>query len=107
MAYVAVRKLLDLPEPPDAIFCISDMLAALAIHAASDSGVTVPDDLAVIGFDDQPVCRMVTPSISTVRQPVSQMGALSAEMMIRMIADPGCSLGSIKLDTELIIRESA
>ncbi len=107
MAYVAVRKLLDLPEPPDAIFCISDMLAALAIHAACDSGVSVPDDLAVIGFDDQPVCRMVTPSISTVRQPVSQMGALSAEMMIRMIADPGCSLGSIKLDTELIIRESA
>ena len=106
MAYAAVRKLLDLPEPPDAIFCISDMLAAIAIHAACDSGVSVPGDLAVIGFDDQPICRMITPSISTVRQPVSQMGALSAEMMIRMIADPGCSLGSIKLDTELIIRES-
>ena len=106
MAEAAVRRLLSLSTPPDALFCISDMLAAVAIHAALKMGFKVPDDIAVQGFDDMPICRMIKPSISTVKQPVQQMGMLSAEMLLERIADRNVHQSSISLDTELVIRES-
>ena len=67
-AYDATQRLLDLPEPPDAIFCASDVMAIAAMAAIEDAGLRVPDDVAVVGFDDIEYARMVEPSLTTVRQ---------------------------------------
>ena len=88
------------------MFCVSDSLAALAIHIASERGLRVPDDILIMGFDDGDVSKMATPSISTIRQPVGKLGMLAAEMLIRRMESEDDIPASICLDTELIIRES-
>ncbi len=106
MAEASITQLLMLPEPPDAIFCVSDMLAAAAVGIASENGFDVPGDISVMGFDDAPICRMTTPRLSTVKQPVGKMGTLSAEMVMARIKDRSRRIESIMLDTELAIRGS-
>src|SRR5690606_30600784 len=64
--YEAMRMLLALSEPPDAVFCFNDLLALGALRALSEAGVRVPDDVAVIGFDDIDDGRFSTPSLSTI-----------------------------------------
>ncbi len=107
MAEAAVANMLTLPEPPDAIFCVSDLLAAIAIRYAAERGFRVPEDISIIGFDDQVISRMTAPSITTIRQPVTQMGALAADMIIKRIENRLQSIGSVDLDTELVIRGSS
>ena len=106
VAGAAVMHMLNLAEPPDAFFCISDMLASAAIHAAIRRGCRVPEDISVVGFDNISISEMMNPSITTIKQPVAQLGALAAEMVIRMIEDKDEPLRSTYLGTELIIRES-
>ena len=106
MAAAKIRNMLSSPEPPEAFFCISDLLAVLVVHIAREYGYSVPEDISVIGFDDIDVAKMATPSITTIRQPVSQMGTLAAEMVIRKIEKNEEHIGSILLDTELVIRNS-
>ena len=98
--------MLNFPSPPDAFFCISDMLASAAIHAAIRRGYRVPDDISVVGFDNISISEMMNPSITTIKQPVSQLGALAAEMIIKLIENGEEPVRSIHLGTELIIRDS-
>ena len=106
MAAAVLSGMLGSTEPPDALFCVSDSLAALAIHIASERGMRVPDDILIMGFDDGDVSKMATPSISTIRQPVGKLGMLAAEMLIRRMESKDDIPASICLDTELIIRAS-
>lgn len=93
-------------EHPDAFFCVSDVFAASVINYAASHGIRVPQDISVIGFDDIPQAVMMSPSISTVRQPSYQMGFQACSLLIEKIGDPLFLPHKIILNTDLILRNS-
>lgn len=102
----AGKQLLGLSNPPTAIFAANDYMAAGALRAAFLMGVKVPDELAIVGFDDAPVSRQIWPSLSTVKQPVQQMSEAAANLLIAKIKDPKKLNEHHVFNAELIIRES-
>jgi LacI family transcriptional regulator len=104
--FICGGKLLDLPEPPTAIFAGSDQQAFGLYEAARQRGLRVPQDLSVVGFDDLPVSRWVPPPLTTVRQPLDEMGRAAAQMLADLIEGRPLHSTRIELFTELIIRES-
>lgn len=101
------RELLELDNPPTAIFCISDTLALGAITTAKEMGFKVPEDVTVIGFDDVEFTTMFHPYISTVVQPCYELGKKSMELLFAQINQNTDLLRQQFLDHELIIRESS
>jgi len=99
-------ELLDLPEPPTAIFAGSDQQALGVYEAARQRGLRIPEDLSVIGFDDLPAARWVSPPLTTVRQPLAEMGRVAAEMLGDLIEGIPLRSQRVELSTELIVRES-
>ncbi len=95
-----------LPHKPDAVFAASDTVAVGVLQAAHQAGVRVPEDLAVIGFDDVDVATQTIPTLTTVRQPVQEKGAVAAELLINLIQGRVEGPQHILLETKLIIRES-
>jgi LacI family transcriptional regulator len=106
-ALAKVRTLLEADEPPDAIFCVSDELALGAMQAIEESGRRVPEDIAVIGFDDADFAGVVTPSLTSVRQDCIGLGTAAVEMLLRMLENPDASLPVSVLPVDLIARESS
>jgi LacI family transcriptional regulator len=102
--YAAMRRLM--PHQPDAVFAASDMMALGAMRALREAGLRVPEDVAVVGFDDMPFAASTTPALTTVRQPVHRTGAVAAETLIDLIEHPGSQPRRIVLPTELVIRQS-
>ncbi|MFG3436615.1 LacI family DNA-binding transcriptional regulator [Nonomuraea sp. NPDC047897] len=98
----AMQWLLRRAPGLDAVFCASDLMAAGAMHALARAGRRVPDHVAVIGFDDAPVARRVTPALTTVRQPVEELASIA----IRLLLSGAVSVNPI-LPAELIVRDSA
>ncbi|MBO0837332.1 MAG: substrate-binding domain-containing protein, partial [Actinobacteria bacterium] len=86
--YRAAGVLLQLPNRPTAIFASTDTLAIGAVKAAADLGLGVPRDLSVVGFDDIPLAEFVTPSLTTVRQPLAEMAAIAVNDLLAMVGDP-------------------
>ena len=103
----AVYRLLDRRPGLDAVFVASDLMAAGALRALRRSGRRVPDDVAVIGFEDSPLARHTDPKLTTVRQPVEAMGERLASELLALIGRAGQDPVHVVLDTELVIRESA
>ena len=106
MAYEKMTALLETKEPPTAVFVASDEMALGAIKAARDKGLNVPGDISLVGFDDNPMCSELSPKLTTVRQPIIEMGRLAAETIIKLIdkeEKPGVKK---TLPTEVIIRDS-
>ncbi|MGD0167476.1 MAG: substrate-binding domain-containing protein [Gaiellaceae bacterium] len=101
------QRLLDSAQPPDAFFCASDELALGAMLAIEQAGRRIPDDVAVVGFDDAYVSRVVTPSLSSVRQDRIGLGATAVEALLCVLEEPGASLPVSVLPTELIVRKSS
>jgi DNA-binding LacI/PurR family transcriptional regulator len=103
-------QLLERVHDLDAIFAGSDLMAAGALQALARSGRRVPDDVAVIGFDDSEIARSSTPALSSIRQPVELMGRRMAGLLVQLLgrdpADDGQSNTTVILPTELVIRES-
>ncbi|WP_035567964.1 LacI family DNA-binding transcriptional regulator [Hymenobacter sp. IS2118] len=79
------QQFMRLPEPPDAIFAVSDSVAIGAITALKEMGRRVPEDVAVIGFSDWAVCELLTPSVSSVAQPAYAIGRRASELLLREI----------------------
>lgn len=104
---VAVRKLMGLKNPPDAIFCGNDITALSAMIYLRDKGIRIPQDVGIVGFSNEPFSKVVSPSISTIAQPGFQMGQKAAELIIRQIETKERTFQTIVLPTELIIRESS
>jgi LacI family transcriptional regulator len=104
--YQAARELFELPEPPTAIFAGSDEQAFGVAEAARVTGWRIPDHLSVVGFDDLPVSRWMSPPLTTVRQPLAEMGRTAAEMLLTMIDGRDPHGRRIELATELIVRSS-
>ncbi|MBO0819978.1 MAG: LacI family DNA-binding transcriptional regulator [Nocardiopsaceae bacterium] len=99
-------ELLALPDRPTAIFAGSDQQAFGVYEAARQRGLRVPQDLSIIGFDDLPVARWASPPLTTVRQPLPEMGRAAAQMLGDLIGGIPLRTNRIELSTELIIRES-
>lgn len=93
-------------DVPDAIVTVSDIYGVAAIKAVKDNGFSVPDDVAVTGFDNLELCHLIEPSLTTVSQPTFRMGNLACELLIGKIEDPEAKTQQIVLDTEIIVRGS-
>ncbi len=105
----AIRKLIANREKPDAIFCANDTSALSVIIYLQENGIKVPEDILVVGFSDEPISEVVTPSISTIRQPGFLMGEKAAELIIHQINNKKAkpNFETITMPTELIIRNSS
>lgn len=105
----ATMKLLETPNRPDAIFCSNDTTALSAIIYLKQKGIKVPEDIAIVGFSNEPFSEVVTPSITTIKQPGFEMGQKAAELIIKQIAqkEKVSKFETITMGTELIIRESS
>nr|BFE60559.1 LacI family DNA-binding transcriptional regulator [Dactylosporangium thailandense] len=101
------EALLSLPEPPTAIFASSDQMAFGAYEAVRRRGLRVPDDVSVVGFDDLPESRWTSPPLTTVRQPLAEMGLLAARTVLRMAHGETIETPRVELATELVVRESS
>lgn len=104
--FVRGSELLALPAPPTAIFAGSDQQAFGLYEAARQRGLRIPQDLSVVGFDDLPVARWVSPPLTTVRQPLAEMGRAAAQMLGGLIEGTPLRSGRVELSTELNVRES-
>jgi LacI family transcriptional regulator len=76
------------------------------MEAARDGGLTIPEDLSIIGFDDIPQAGLVYPPLTTIRQPLEQMGRVATRMLLTMIADPHLEIKRVALPTDLVVRQS-
>jgi DNA-binding LacI/PurR family transcriptional regulator len=102
----ATARLLDHRPDVDAIFAASDLMAVGVLRALRRAGRRVPDDVAVIGFDDLPLGRRTDPPLTTVRQPIEEMGARMTRELLSMISGPNTPRRVI-VDTNLVVRKSA
>jgi LacI family transcriptional regulator len=100
----AMEQLLALPEHPTAVFGASDVVALGAMNAIHSAGLSIPDDMAVVGFDDIFLAAHVHPPLTTVRVPAYGLGWTAAEVLITCIE--GDAVASVTLETELVVRES-
>jgi LacI family transcriptional regulator len=104
---VAADYLLDLPEPPTAIFAFNDNIAIGAIQAARARGLRVPEDLSIVGFDDVEHATIVTPALTTVRQPLAEMGRTAVSLLMRLLLErQRVEALHVELATRLVVRDS-
>jgi DNA-binding LacI/PurR family transcriptional regulator len=103
----AMRSLLEHVPELDAVFVASDVMAAGALAELRGQGRSVPDDVAVVGFDDSIIARHTNPPLSTVRQPVEEIGSMIARILLEEIGDPDEPRRRVTLPTELVVRESS
>lgn len=104
--YVAAQQLLQLPEPPTAIFASNDMMAFGVMDAIREAGLRIPDDVSVIGFDDIPQAVNTYPKLTTVHQPLEEMGRVGVKLLLEHIEHPDTPSQNIVLATQLIVRDS-
>jgi LacI family transcriptional regulator len=104
--FEAGQQLLSRPDRPTAIFASNDASAFGVIDAAHAHGLRLPDDLSILGFDDIPEAASIHPALTTVRQPLEQMGRIGTQILIRALDDPDMPIARVVLPTELIIRRS-
>lgn len=100
----AMKKILNLPNRPTAVFAVSDLLAIGALKEINAFGLHVPKDIAVVGFDKIDFSNMTNPTLTTIAQPMHKMGTVAVKMLINKIK--GEEVESIILDHELVVRES-
>ena len=105
--YLPMKALLESQRDFTAIFCFNDIAAIGVIRAIHDAGLRVPEDISVVGFDDILSAAYQRPSLTTVRQPLREMGSKGAQMLLNMIANPEFeSISETVMQPELIVRES-
>lgn len=105
--YRAVETLLALPDRPSALFAFNDRMAMGAIKRLRDAGLRVPEDVAVVGFDDIPAAALFDPPLTTVRQPAQEMGATAARLLFDLIEGRPVDVEEVVLPTELVVRRSS
>jgi LacI family transcriptional regulator, galactose operon repressor len=102
----AALQLLGFPTRPTAIFAFNDPMAIGAMQAARSLGLRIPDDLSIVGFDDTSEAEFVTPGLTTIRQPLGEMGRMAVGLLLRLLNGRPPSSVHIELSTELILRGS-
>ena len=102
----AAHTLLALAEPPTAIFASNDNMAVGALRGARERGLRVPEDLSIVGFDDADISRIVSPALTTVRQPLEEMGRMAVSLLTRLLEKQRVETLGIELATRLVVRDS-
>jgi len=102
----AASELLDLPRRPTALIGFNDKTAVGALAAAAERGLQVPEDVSITGFDDSDLARVTRPLLTTVRQPLQEMGRIAVSLLIRLLDGHGVDALHVELATELVIRDS-
>jgi len=102
----AAGSLLDLPVRPTALVGFNDKAAVGALQAAAARGLRVPEDLSVAGFDDIDLSRATRPMLTTVRQPLQELGRMAVTLLVRILARQELEALHVQLATELVIRDS-
>ena len=107
----AMERLLRATPPPEAVFVASDSMAIGALKAIRAAGLKVPEDIALVGFDDIPLAATAEPPLTTVHQPIDQLGFLAASTLIDLLEtalakEDGAGVHHIVLPTELVVRAS-
>lgn len=106
LALSNARHILSLPNRPDALFCTSDYFAVSVVRAANEAGISIPDDLSIVGFDNIELSLMCNPPLTTIEQPSYDIGFQACELLIEKILNPNVPDRQIILSTELIVRGS-
>ena len=104
--FAAARRLLAADDPPTAVFASSDTIALGVYQAARLRGLSIPGELSVVGFDDLPSARWASPPLTTVRQPLQEMGRLAARTILRLAGRETIDYPHMELTTTLVVRES-
>jgi LacI family transcriptional regulator len=102
----AAKRLFELPKPPTAIFAFNDNLAIGAVQAARAHGLAVPEDVSIVGFDDIEHATIVTPALTTIRQPLAEMGRTAVSLLSRLLEGQQFETLHIELATRLVVRDS-
>jgi LacI family transcriptional regulator len=102
----AGARLLQLSDPPSAVFAASDEMALGVYEAARKQGLRVPENLSVVGFDDLPQAQWASPPLTTVHQPLEEMGRFAVHTVLRLLSDGHLESTKVELATELVVRES-
>jgi len=102
----AMEKLLALPEPPHAVFASNDAMAVGAYQALYHRGLRVPDDVAVIGYDDIQLAQYMMPPLTTIHQPKDSLGELAVDALLHRLQDPEAEPQILVLTPELVVRQS-
>ena len=105
-SFQAATELLSLPDTPTALFAANDVSAFGAVAAAHELGLRVPADVSVVGFDDIPSAQQVYPPLTTVRQPLADMGAAATRVLLSLLKGGEAAVPRISLPTTLIVRHS-
>jgi len=104
--YRAMRELLQQPERPEAIAAANDLIALGAMRAIYESGLTIPDDIGIVGFNDNQFASHLSPPLTTIRQPTYDIGCEVAKMLIKRILGKEILNRHIVLPGELVVRQS-
>ena len=102
----AAAQLLDLPERPTAIFACNDEMAVSVLQEARARGLRIPEDLSVVGFDDTTVSQIAIPAITTIHQPLEEVGRMAANLLARIIDEPPSHPIRLEVGTRIVVRES-
>jgi DNA-binding LacI/PurR family transcriptional regulator len=102
----SAAELLESGEHPNAIFCVSDVYAAACIKAVRNKGLRVPEDVAIVGFDNVDIAVMTDPAITTVSQPMHRIGIDACKMLLNQIDQPDLIQPNIILQADLVVRQS-
>jgi DNA-binding LacI/PurR family transcriptional regulator len=104
---IMTRELLDLPEPPSAIFAVNNLTTIGVLGALRERGVNVPSQVSVVGFDDIPTAELLDPPLTVVQQPTYRVGARAADLLIRRLREPDAAVKEVVLAARLSVRGSA
>jgi len=103
----AAALLMSQRDAPSAIFAVSDTLAIGVIHGLRSVGKRVPDDVAVVGFDDISLAAQIDPPLTTIAQPMRELGETAARLLLQRLANPLANVPGVLLPHRLVIRGSA
>ena len=104
--FAAAATLLGVPDPPTAVFAFNDAIAVGAMRAAHAAGLRVPQDVSIVGFDDIKYAAMVTPALTTVRQPLAELGQTGISLALRLLDDEPLETVQLELPTRLVVRDT-
>jgi DNA-binding LacI/PurR family transcriptional regulator len=104
--YQAMTRLINLPQRPTAVFVASDTMSIGALRAIHEADLSVPRDIALVSFDDLPVASFATPPLTTMRQPIFEMGCAAAELLIARLESQDITRIQRRIPTTLIVRQS-
>ncbi|MBO0795638.1 MAG: LacI family DNA-binding transcriptional regulator [Ktedonobacteraceae bacterium] len=104
--YEAMQRFLQLNAPPTALFSCNDLMAAGALRAMYERGLSAPDDIAIVGFDDLPQTSFIIPPLTTIHQPSVEMGRCATEMLIDQLEGKDAQSTHLIFSTTLVVRQS-